>query len=725
MKRKLFTLFLALLASVETIFAWDYEHVQIGDLYYNLDATNQTAAVTSQKYASADNYSGLSTADIPASVEYNSVIYSVTSIGHYAFSGCSGLTSPVYNAHIFAYMPTSYSGAYTIPNGIESIANNSFLYCSGLTSVTIPNSVTSIGNSAFSFCTGLTSVTIGNSVTSIGTSAFFACGLTGELVIPNSVISIGDYAFSGSCNDLTSITIPNSVTSIGEEAFSNIPNIVYSGTATGAPWGAKSVNGYVDGYLVYSDSTKTGLLACLYAAMGEIVISNSVTSIGDRAFYNCTGLTSITIPNSVTSIGEKAFSYCSNLTSVDVLCETPPVLGSSALNNCTSLSAIYVPCGTLDAYKQSWSSYADIIKYHPLEYIIIGNVNIAAAGIITLPPTICDDTIVIATPNYGYHFVQWSDGLTDNPRTIELTQDTTIEAIFDYLREGKCGKDSVLTWTFNPSAMALEITGKGALSENYTYGTFIEELTIGNEVTLIGQSAFYKCNNLKSVILGSSVKVLEESAFYNCSAIETITCYSQRPPTVNSNALYGLDYSTIVYVPADYLNTYIMHDSWGLYDVRPLGAKTTETTEVTVNPSESTAEVTWPTVSGAATYELVIKDKDGNIICTLIFNSNGQLTQIAFNALARDNAPQQTQGTGFSFTITGLESGTGYDLTITAKDSNGSTLDTQTASFTTTGVQGVEITNDQLPAINKVIENGHIFILRGDKTYTITGQEVR
>ena len=196
-------------------------------------------------------------------------------------------------------------------------------------------------------------------------------------------------------------------------------------------------------------------------------------------------------------------------------------------------------------------------------------------GVISGPTTteagiIADFVTFEAIPNYGYHFIRWADGITDNPRTIELTQDTTMEAFFDYILEGKCGKDSVLSWKLDPSTMALDITGKGALSENYTYGTFIESLTIGNEVTSIGQSAFYGFNNLNNIIIGSSVKVLEEVAFANCSSIETITCYSQRPPTVNNYALYGLDYSTIVYVPADYLETYKMHDSWGLYDVRPI-----------------------------------------------------------------------------------------------------------------------------------------------------------
>ena len=120
---------------------------------------------------------------------------SVTNIGHYAFSDCSGLTSPVYNAHVFAFMPTSYSGAYAIPEGIESIAGGAFSNCFNLTSITIPNSVTNIGDNAFECCTGLTSVTIPNSVTRIGNSAFEGCENLSPVKIPNSVTSIGVCAF--------------------------------------------------------------------------------------------------------------------------------------------------------------------------------------------------------------------------------------------------------------------------------------------------------------------------------------------------------------------------------------------------------------------------------------------------------------------------------------------------------------------------------------------------
>ena len=158
-----------------------------------------------------------------------------------------------------------------------------------------------------------------------------------------------------------------------------------------------------------------------------------------------------------------------------------------------------------------------------------------------------------------------------------------------------------------------------------------------------------------------------------------------------------------------------------------MGAKSIETEEIKVTPSETTADVAWPVVTGAATCELVIKGKNGNIICTLVFNAEGQLTSIAFNAPARDGAPEQTQAAGFSFTVTGLESGTEYDFTITAMGSGGNVIDTQTGSFKTGGSTAVDETvRDSATKVSKVIENGVLYIVMPDcSRYSASGAGVK
>ena len=251
---------LPLVASAET--------VEINGIHYNLVTKAKQAKVTSKP---SGNYTG--SVVIPEKVTYESVEYSVTSIGNNAFYGCSGLTS------------------VTIPNSVTSIGDYAFRYCPGLTSITIGSGVTSIGSSAFSGCSGLTSITIGSGVTSIGSSAFSGCSGLTSITIPNSVTSIGSYAFSY-CSGLTSITIPNSVTSIGAGAFEE------------TQW----YNDQNDG-LIY-----VGKVAYKYKGNmpdnTEISIREGTVEICGSCFSSCSSLTSVTIPNSVTSIGNNAFSGC-------------------------------------------------------------------------------------------------------------------------------------------------------------------------------------------------------------------------------------------------------------------------------------------------------------------------------------------------------------------------------------------------------------------------------
>ena len=234
----------------------------------------------------------------------------------------------------------SASGAITIPSEIDgkpvtSIGYNAFSFCTGLTSITIPNSVTSIGTYAFYGCSGLTSITIPNSVTSIGDWAFHGCSGLTSITIPNSVTSIGDLAFHG-CSGLTSITLGNSVTSIGGWAFNGCTGLTSINVAS-------DNNYYSDNNGVLFNKKKTELIRYPEGkSQTSYTIPNSVTSIGNYAFWGCSGLTSITIPDSVTSIGSWAFENCTGLTSI-TLGNSVTSIGSWAFENCTGLTSITIP----------------------------------------------------------------------------------------------------------------------------------------------------------------------------------------------------------------------------------------------------------------------------------------------------------------------------------------------------------------------------------------------
>ena len=325
-------------------------------------------------YDSRDNCNAIietATNTLIAGCQNTTIPNSVTGIEHYAFNGCSSLTSIKIPNHITNIQSNPFTSCSSLAsiivesgnpiydsrdncNAIIETATNTLI--TGCQNTTIPESVTSIGVTAFSGCSSLASITIPNSITRIEGSAFSDCSSLTSITIPNSVTTIGSSAFYG-CSSLTSITLGNSVTSIGDYAFyycSSLTKINYTGDV--ASWCNIKFRDQFANPIYYSHNFYIN-----DQEVKDLVIPCTVDSIYDYAFCGCSSLASINIPENMTSIGNSAFAFCSSLDTIYCHIKTPLEISSVTFMKCYN-AKLFVPCEALEAYKEHrvWSKFADI-----------------------------------------------------------------------------------------------------------------------------------------------------------------------------------------------------------------------------------------------------------------------------------------------------------------------------------------------------------------------------
>lgn len=310
-----------------------------------------------------------------------------------------------------------------------------------------------------------------------------------------------------------------------------------------------------------------------YPLRGEGVLNlrRDVDTIGGGAstdyspFYGNTSVTEVVLPNEITTIGDYAFDGCTNLDKVVITSEVPPTLGDNVFEDTTT---VYVPYEYLDAYGEAWGDEVEIAPigdYYQITVTAGEHGSATGSGWYALNESV----VLTATADEGYEFTQWSDGNTDNPRTITVLGDATYTCAFQALKLIRYTSTNQASgnWVTNNTDTTRNtydsVTGNGVLylnegvteigggySKDYspfnqdsgltavdlddagltTIGDYafrscsgLTSITIPNTVTSIGSRTFIGCSGLSSINIPSNVTSIGSRAFESCTGLTSIT----------------------------------------------------------------------------------------------------------------------------------------------------------------------------------------------------------
>ncbi len=529
MKTELIKSIVVILGVLLSLNAHAYD-AYINGIYYNLNSSSSTATVTyGASYKSAEYTGNIS---IPSSISYyDGRVYSVTSIGEYAFNDCLGLTS-----------------------------------------ITIPNSVTSIGSMAFANCWGLTSITIPSSITKIGNHAFLRNGKYTIVMEGKTPPRIESNTFNES---FATIKVPQK----SRSTYKSASNWMFL-TIMGVP------DAYIDGfYYNLDESTMTAEVAYkdenynTYSGAVKVPASfvyngdtYTVTSIGASAFRNCVDLLSVRLTDNITSINEYAFYNCNNLLYLSMP-KNLMSIGNSSLYNCKSLPTITLPAGitTIGQYALSGCSGLTDLTIPPSVSSIGKNAFNGCTGTLNLNCSVAGVGSSSDDPFYGNQFTSVNIGATaisvgayvlyNLPLVTSLNIVNGVQSLGGsnfYI----CPKLTSVLLPNSVNAMGKRLlynfTGKLIVecsipsgtnnTDSPFYNSKLTSFEAKDGAQSVGLGAFYGCTNLEEVKLANSITNIEASAFRDCSKLSSITM--SQVQKIGYNAFYNCTALTSIDLPS-------------------------------------------------------------------------------------------------------------------------------------------------------------------------------
>lgn len=718
------------------------QRVFIDSVYYTLDTTTMTAQIAVQS-----NNAAVGDIVINDTVTYEGANYAVTSMANSAFSGCNQLTSIV------------------LPQTLRNLGREAFLQCTNLTSCIIPDStiteipfeafwkagliefrvpegVTYIEQRSFEQMPNLQRVHLANSVKSVSPWAFYILdalqdpiyndsmfvlmpmNYQGAYTIPTGIQVICKSAFYG-CTKITSLTIPEGVKRIEHYGLMFSLNAVIKTlhlpasleyVTPGAIFGGSlrkiSVAEGNTHYTTWNNMLMTinmdTVICCPAAINAAYTLPESVVHVAASAFS--VSAVDLTMTN-VRSIGEYAFE-ANSLGKYDsnrhyVIPETVEEIGDEAFYRSYSMEQVTIPSSLKQMGEQV---FADSPK---LKKAIINSPMIGKGQF-----RICNNLEIIE--------------IGDSLREIGAYAFHKCPALW-YIRMPKANAhfraiDGVL-YSADTAALAL-----------YPCKHDGEEFVLPEEVNTLRPSSL-RAVNLRKLVLPKGLSQIENELFGgyylgndDTPLLDTIVAPMMSVPATQGNPFNLLNQAqTVLLVPCDSLaEIYRANNTWKGFNIQvdsTLLELPEKEPEVETQPDEHSVQFTWPAVEGASYYTLIIwaNEERTEKICTLTFNSMGQLVEIDFSKHSPARRAKNTTG-NFSFRYNGLSEGTDYWFTMTASDANNTELFYASGSFATLGANtptGVgEVPSDQVPS-TKVILNGHIYLMYEGRMYDIQGNQIK
>ena len=722
------------------------QRVFVDSVYYTLDNTAMTAQIAVQSSSTA-----VGDIVINDTVTYEGANYAVTSMADDAFAGCVQLTSIV------------------LPQTLRNLGKNAFLRCTNLTSCIIPDStiteipfeafwgagliefrvpegVTYIEQRSFEQMPNLQRVHLANSVQSVSPWAFYILdalqdpiyndslfvlmpmNYQGAYTIPAGIQVIYKSAFYG-CTKITSLTIPEGAKRIEHYGLMFSLNAVIKTlhlpasleyVTPGAIFGGSlrkiSVAEGNTHYTTWNNMLMTinmdTVICCPAAINAAYTLPESVVHVAASAFS--VSAVDLTMTN-VRSIGEYAFE-ANSLGKYDsnrhyVIPETVEEIGDEAFYRSYSMEQVTIPSSLKQMGEQV---FADSPK---LKKAVIKSTMIGKAQF-----RICNNLEIIE--------------IGDSLREIGAYAFHKCPALW-YIRMPKANAhfraiDGVL-YSADTTALAL-----------YPCKHDGEEFVLPEEVTTLRSSSL-RAVNLRKLVLPKGLSQIENELFGgyylgndDTPLLDTIVAPMMSVPATQGNSFNLLNQAqTVLLVPCDSLAAiYRANSIWRGFNIQvdsTLLELPEKEPEVETQPDEHSVQFTWPAVHGANYYTLIIWATEERMekICTLTFNSMGQLVEIDFSKHAPVRRAMNTAAS-FSFRYNGLSEGTDYWFTMTASDANNTELFYASGSFATLGANtptAIEEISDETGTFEgsngKILHNGQIYLIYEGRMYDVRGNRIK